>query len=157
MSNKTAPDKAGVIIFPPLLYVLFLVAGILFSYFFPHQILSFPVALSLGLFIFVIGFATLFTAANLFVKSKNPVNPSGSTQLIISSGIYKYTRNPMYVGLTIIFIGISLIFNAWVSFILLIPLLVIVQKGIIEREEKYLTRKFGNQYLSYKSKVRRWL
>jgi protein-S-isoprenylcysteine O-methyltransferase Ste14 len=63
----------------------------------------------------------------------------------------------MYLGLTTIFIGISTITNAWFSFILLFPLLMICQKGIIEREEKYLTRKFGNEYLDYQSKVRRWI
>jgi protein-S-isoprenylcysteine O-methyltransferase Ste14 len=110
----------------------------------------------MGIIITLLGITSLILAAKLFRKNKNPVNPSGSTQLIICSGIYKYTRNPMYLGLTIIFIGISTITNAWFSFILLLPLLMVCQKGIIEREEKYLTRKFGNEYLDYHSKVRRW-
>ena len=157
MSDQTTQDKAGVIIFPPLLYLLVLTTGILVSYFFPHHFIDFSIALPMGIFITVLGITTLILAASLFRKNKNPVNPSGSTQLIICSGIYKYTRNPMYLSLTIIFIGISTISNAWFSFVLLLPLLMVCQKGIIEREERYLTRKFGNEYLVYLSKVRRWI
>jgi len=70
-----------------------------------------------------------------------------------------FTNTPeiRYLSLTLIFTGISIITNAWFSFVLLFPLLLICQKGIIEREEKYLTRKFGNEYLNYKEKVRRWI
>jgi protein-S-isoprenylcysteine O-methyltransferase Ste14 len=157
MNQQNTQDKAGVLIFPPLLYLLVLVTGILISYFFPFHFINFSIALPIGIIITVLGITSLILAATLFRKNKNPVNPSGSTQLIICSGIYKYTRNPMYLGLTTIFIGISIITNAWFSFILLFPLLMICQKGIIEREESYLTRKFGNEYLDYQSKVRRWI
>jgi protein-S-isoprenylcysteine O-methyltransferase Ste14 len=157
MSHQTSQDKAGVLIFPPLLYLLVLATGIVVSYFFPHHFIDFSIALTMGIIITALGITSLILAATLFRKNKNPVNPSGSTQLIICSGIYKYTRNPMYLGLTTIFIGISTITNAWFSFILLFPLLMVCQKGIIEREEKYLTRKFGNEYLDYQSKVRRWI
>jgi len=157
MSNQTIQDKAGVLIFPPLLYLLVLATGILVSYFFPQHLINFSIAMPMGILFLITGITTLILAATLFRKNKNPVNPSGSTQLIICSGIYKYTRNPMYLSLTLIFTGISIITNAWFSFVLLFPLLLICQKGIIEREEKYLTRKFGNEYLNYKEKVRRWI
>lgn len=157
MSEQTLPDKAGVIMFPPLLYLLVLLTGILLSYCFPYQLIKSDIALPLGIVIAATGITTLLFAATLFRKKKNPVNPSGSTKLIISSGIYQYTRNPMYLSLTLIYTGISIITNSWFSFIFLFPLLIVVQKGIIEREEKYLTRKFGNDYLAYKEKVRRWI
>jgi protein-S-isoprenylcysteine O-methyltransferase Ste14 len=157
MNHQTTQDKAGVLIFPPLMYLLALATGILISYFFPHHFIDFSIALPFGIIITILGITSLILAASLFRKNKNPVNPSGSTQLIICSGIYKYTRNPMYLGLTIIFIGLSIISNAWFSFIILFPLLIVCQKGIIEREERYLTRKFGNEYLEYQSKVRRWI
>jgi len=157
MSNQTNQDKAGVLIFPPLLYLLVLSTGIIVSYFFPQHFINFSIAMPIGIIFSITGITTLILAATLFRKNKNPVNPSGSTQLIICSGIYKYTRNPMYLSLTLIFIGISIITNSWFSFVLLLPLLLICQKGIIEREEKYLTRKFGDEYLKYKAKVRRWI
>lgn len=157
MEKQENQDKAGVIIFPPLLYLINLTAGIAISYFFPYKFLSSNFATPTGIVIAIAGVALLIGAARTFVKNKNPVNPSGSTQLIISAGIYKYTRNPMYLGVTLFYTGISMLLNAWFSFVLLIPVLIVVQKGIIEREEKYLTRKFGNEYLNYKSKVRRWI
>lgn len=157
MSNQTNQDKAGVLIFPPLLYLLVLSTGIIVSYFFSQHFINFSIAMPIGIIFSITGITTLILAATLFRKNKNPVNPSGSTQLIICSGIYKYTRNPMYLSLTLIFTGISIITNSWFSFVLLIPLLLICQKGIIEREEKYLTRKFGDEYLKYKAKVRRWI
>ncbi len=157
MSNQTNQDKAGVLIFPPLLYLLVLSTGIIVSYFFPQHFINFSIAMPMGIIFTITGITTLILAATLFRKNKNPVNPSGSTQLIICSGIYKYTRNPMYLSLTLIFTGISIITNSWFSFVLLLPLLLICQKGIIEREEKYLTRKFGDEYLKYKAKVRRWI
>ncbi len=63
----------------------------------------------------------------------------------------------MYVAFTVFLLGICIATNSWFVFISIIPLLVIVQKGIIEREEKYLTKKFGEVYTNYKNKVRRWI
>ncbi len=157
MDNQTFPDKAGVIMFPPLLYALVLIAGIAVSKFFPYHFINLQLALPLGIFILAAGFVNLFRAARIFVQKKNPINPAASTKLIINMGIYKYTRNPMYLSFAIMYTGISILTNSWCSLLLLFPLLVLVQKGIIEREEQYLTRKFGAEYLAYKSKVRRWI
>ena len=157
MDNQTFPDKAGVIMFPPLLYALVLIAGITASQFFPYHFINFQLALLLGSIVFLVGLTTMLRAGRTFIKNKNPINPAGSTQLIITSGIYRYTRNPMYVAFALMYIGISILTNAWCSLLMLLPLLILVQKGIIEREEKYLTRKFGAEYLAYKSKVRRWI
>ena len=157
MAKQTNKDKAGVIIFPPLLYMITLLAGIIVSILFPYAFLSRTAALIAGGTFLAAGMFFIFRAANLFVKNKTTVHPAGSTRLIISSGIYRYSRNPMYAGFTLIFTGISLVLNAWVSFLLLLPLLLIVQKGIIKKEENYLAQKFGDEYLRYKSAVRRWL
>jgi protein-S-isoprenylcysteine O-methyltransferase Ste14 len=157
MDKLPIQDNAGVVIFPPLLYFITLIVSITISYLFPYNIFPAHFAIPIGAILSIAGFTLLLLGARTFVKNKNPVNPAASTQLIITIGIYQYTRNPMYLGLTIMYLGISMLLNAWSSLVLILPLLRIVQKGIIEREEKYLTRKFGNEYLNYKSKVRRWL
>lgn len=158
MNNQisTKPDQAGVIIFPPLLYLLFLAIGIILSIIFPTPILSNKTALIIGSILFAIGLSILIKAAGTLRKYKTTVNPSGATTTIVKEGIYQYTRNPMYVSFTLIYIAVSIMFNAWWGVLLLIPMLIIVQKGIIEREEKYLIQKFGEEYLSLKSKVNRW-
>ena len=157
MSVQTTPDKAGVIIFPPILYLITLALGISISFIFPHKFLQTIWALSIGIFLLIFGLVFLFLGARTLRKNNTTVNPNGVSTTIVKEGIFRYTRNPMYVSFTIINMGISIIFNAWAGILLLFPLIVIVQKGIIEREEKYLTRKFGIEYLDYKLKVHRWL
>ena len=157
MDNESIPDNAGVIIFPPLLYFTALLSGLLVSYFFPYQLLPNPVAVIIGTLIALFSFFILRKAVGQLNKHKTTINPGGTTTAIVSKGIYKFTRNPMYVSFTLFYIGISIIFNSWGGLLLLIPLLLIVQKGIIKREERYLSQKFGNEYQGYKATVRRWL
>lgn len=145
------------IIFPPLLYGLTLTVGLIVSRFFPYQLLLPAVALPVGVALMLTGFFMVWPAALSMNRHKTTINPAGVTTAIVREGIYRRTRNPMYVSFGLIYTGICLIFNAWIGLVLLIPLLVIVQKGIIEREERYLTRKFGTEYLTYKTRVRRWL
>lgn len=157
MANATKlSDNAGVIMFPPLLYLLALTAGLTVSHFLPNPFLPATVALPAGIALLVIGLVVVWSAAGSMNRHKTTIHPAGVTTTLVSEGIYRFTRNPMYVSFTLIYSGILLMFNAWFGFVLLIPLLVLVQKGIIEREEHYLTRKFGNEYLTYKTQVRRW-
>jgi protein-S-isoprenylcysteine O-methyltransferase Ste14 len=155
MSNQPFPDKAGVIMFPPLLYVIFMALGLTASYFFPYPILP-PTVRLLGWLFVAVGLVVVVSAVVQLNKHHTTVNPSGVTTAIVQKGIFQYSRNPMYVSFTLTYLGIMLLNNAWLGFLLLIPLLFIVQKGIIEREENYLTRKFGEEYLQYQSIVRRW-
>jgi protein-S-isoprenylcysteine O-methyltransferase Ste14 len=78
-------------------------------------------------------------------------------QMSDNPGVFRFSRNPLYLSLTLLYIGISLLFNALWALLLLLPLLVIVQIGVIQREEVYLERKFSDEYLRYKAQVRRWL
>lgn len=156
-SNKPHQDNAGVIMFPPLLYILTLALGIGGSRFYPMSLFPKAIALSAGVLLLIIFFLLLFPAARIFTRNKTTVNPGGITTTIVNDGIYRYTRNPMYLAFTLFYIGIAIMTQSWLCFILLLPLLILVQKGIIEREEAYLTRKFGSEYLRYKAQVRRWI
>ena len=78
-------------------------------------------------------------------------------QLLVDSGPFAYTRNPLYLSMTLAYAGIATWRRAPVALALLPALLVVVQRGVIEREERYLEKKFGERYLAYKSRVRRWL
>lgn len=157
MENPIQKDSAGVIIFPPFLYIISLSLGLLLSYLVPFRLLYKPWTFIVGGTLLFCSLLLFFSAVSLFKKSKTTIHPTGSTTCIVYKGVYKHTRNPMYISLTLFYLGISIMLNAWISFFLLIPLLVIVQKGIVVKEEKYLTSKFGEEYLAYKKKVRRWL
>lgn len=80
------------------------------------------------------------------------------TTAIVASGPYRYSRNPLYVALTLLYLGLgAAALNTLWALVLLPPLLVVIQRGVIEREERYLERKFGEEYRRYKRRVRRWL
>lgn len=157
MTTNESPDQAGVIAFPPLLFGSTLLVGLLLRFLFPTPVLPTTTALLAGAGLLAIGIPVLLLAFRQMIQNKTTINPSGSTTTIVGNGLYAYTRNPMYLALTLIYVGVCIMANAYWGLLLLIPLLIVVQKGIIEREEAYLTRKFGDEYLHYKARVRRWL
>ena len=153
--EKKHNDNANVIIFPPLLFLITAVLA-LSTKFFLHT-LTLPIFIQQSGYVWLaIGFSFLVTAVRQLNKHKTTVHPDGVTTVIISNGIFRYSRNPIYLSFTLLYIGFILLFNAVAGLVFLLPLLVITQKGIIEREEIYLTEKFGEDYLHYKSNVRRW-
>jgi len=87
-------------------------------------------------------------------KSSNVYKSTGA---IVSTGTYAFTRTAMYLSITLLYVGVALIVNTLWPGILLPALLMVIQYGVILREEGYLERKFGDEYLSYRAKVRHWL
>ncbi len=83
--------------------------------------------------------------------------PWRPTTALVVGGPFRFTRNPMYLGTTLLYIGIAILAQALWALVLLPFVLMIVQRGVIEREERYLEGKFGADYLRYKQRVRRWL
>jgi protein-S-isoprenylcysteine O-methyltransferase Ste14 len=85
------------------------------------------------------------------------VNPKQPTLAIVSDGPYRFTRNPLYLALVGLYLGISLaVGTAW-PLVFLIPVLLVTHYGIIKREERYLAGKFGEPYVAYMKRVRRWI
>ena len=85
------------------------------------------------------------------------MDPTLPTTSIVTSGPYQYSRNPLYLGLTLFFVGLTLTMNTWWGILALIPLVVVMHNAVIVREEQYLEEKFGEIYRQYRSKVRRYL
>ena len=79
-----------------------------------------------------------------------------STALVIS-GPYRFSRNPIYLALTIIYLGLALAYGSWWPIVLLAPVLIVMRFGVIGREERYLEAKFGDAYRAYRASVRRWI
>lgn len=157
MNTEPIPDRAGVVAFPPLLFGGTWAVGLLLRFLFPTPLLPDGIVRLIGAALLLIGLPILLLAFRQMIRHKTTIHPGGATTTIVGTGIYAYTRNPMYLALTLLYIGGCVVANAYWGLLLLIPLLRIVQKGIIEREEQYLTRKFGGEYLRYKARVRRWL
>ncbi len=142
---------------PPIVLAIFLAAGYGLQRLF--QIGSGkPAAESViaGNALMVIGFVIALLGAWAMFRARTTIHPGGSASALVTSGIYRRTRNPMYLSFLFFIIGLGLVFaNPWM--ILLAPLLVLyVQERIIKREEAYLTARFGPEYIAYRNQVRRW-
>lgn len=157
MNTEQTPDRAGVVAFPPLLFGSTFAVGLLLRFLFPTPLLPSGIAVLIGVALLLTGLPILLLAFRQMIRHKTTIHPGGTTTTIVTTGIYAYTRNPMYLALTLLYIGGCVMANAYWGLLLLIPLLRVVQKGIIEREEQYLIRKFNGEYLRYQARVRRWL
>ncbi|HCK66713.1 MAG TPA: isoprenylcysteine carboxylmethyltransferase family protein [Anaerolineae bacterium] len=149
-------DHADVKIHPPVLTFIFIFLAYLTNWLIPLQF-SMQWLRYLGFAIAIIGFLLPFFAIREFMKAKTTVNPHGSVSNIISSGIFRLSRNPIYVGFVLMLIGFPLYSGTYWGLILSPVLIICFNKLVIEHEEAYLEKKFGEQYTNYKSRVRRWL
>ena len=150
-------DRPGVPIAPPLLFVVPILASLAFEWLVPTSFAHGASRWTLGALIFVAGIALNVGG---FVTEKRagtdpiPFNP---TTRIVAHGLYRFSRNPMYLGFALCTFGLAiLVDSAWM--LLALPIgLVLVDRIVITREERYLERKFGDEYLNYKRRVPRWL
>lgn len=157
MSDAPERDNPGVIAPPPLIYAVALVAGLLMNRLRPIPFLPRPLARVLGLSAIAGGASILFSGLRAMRREGTNVDPYKPATAIVTGGPYRYTRNPLYVGLTLIYTGITALANALPAVLLLPAVLTVMRRGVIEREEAYLERKFGDEYLQYKNRTRRWL
>ena len=155
--EENLSDNPGVIAFPPALYAGTLFIGLLLSSVFPIDWLPRSIKITLGAVI-IIGTALIAVSAfRAMRRAQTAVNPSLPTTAIVSDGAFGFSRNPIYLSLTLLYVGIALLFNTLWALLLLLPLIVVVQNGVIKLEERYLEQKFGDEYLRYKASVRRWV
>ena len=154
---RRAPDSPGVVVFPPVLVVstLLLALGIQLLY---------PMHLATGVWIRIVG-AILVVASGALSRwasgkmqqAGTNVLPSKPTSSIVTDGPFRFSRNPLYVAASLLYLGLALIFNSVWPLVLFVPMLVVLDWGVVRREERYLESKFGDVYLAYKAHVRRWL
>jgi len=111
----------------------------------------------LGLVLFIAPFFFAFWAARTFRRRGTPVNPLGKVTGIVDEGPFAITRNPMYLSLMVMYVGGALLFDLPFAWVLLIPVFLALDLGVIRREERYLATAFGEPYLRYKERVRRWI
>ena len=143
---------------PPPLIVLVLIVSIYFSSK-KIDLINIPLQLEISIFILSAGILIFVNPVLQFIKSKTTVNPIQFEEVnkLVTSGIFKYSRNPMYLGMLMIVLSASIFYLNIYS--ILTPLLFIlwINKFQIKREEEFLIEKFGDEYLSYKKKTRRWI
>jgi len=156
MDTRT-DDTAGVIAPPPLIYAGGLALGLLLHAARPVAFVSRPIARVLGPALILAAAVGGWSALSALRRAGTHVDPREPTTVIVAEGPYRVSRNPIYVSLTLLYSGIAVLRNALWAALLLPVVLVVMRRGVIDREERYLERRFGDEYLRYKSRVRRWL
>ncbi|MCW3836087.1 methyltransferase family protein [Sphingomonas canadensis] len=151
-------DSAGVRFPPPLMFLGALGAGMLLDALIGRWGLPFGNYLehSAGWVLLVGGAAVLLSAAGLFRRAGTRLEPWKTSSALITDGVYRWTRNPMYLGMAAAYLGIALILDSLTVALLLVPLVLAVEREVIAREEGYMEAKFGDAYRAYKASVRRW-
>ncbi len=86
-----------------------------------------------------------------------PLNPTEPVKALVVEGPFSFSRNPVYLSMALLYAGIASMVNALWAMLLLPVALIVINRGVIDREEEYLERRFGEEYVSYKKKVRRWI
>jgi protein-S-isoprenylcysteine O-methyltransferase Ste14 len=155
---KPDDDSASVTFPPPLVYLGFWLLGLLVD-----RLAGFALPLEISTRIAAVAIlvtlgAMIGLAANQrFIRAKVDVRPWKATSGVIRSGIYRFTRNPMYLGMALGYLGLALGTASPSALVFFVPLVAVIQTQVIAREERYLAAKFGGEYLDYKAAVRRWI
>lgn len=151
------PDHPAISAPPPFIFLFSIVVGWLLNWVIPLPLLYPLWGWIVGLMFMAVGLLLGFSALFAMRRSGTPVDPYETPTALVVDGPYRFTRNPIYLGFTFITLGLVCLINSlWL--VLLLPLtLIVVDRGVIAREEIYLERKFGEAYTSYKARVRRWI
>ncbi len=155
MTEQT--DHASVKIHPPILLLIHVLAVFLLNWLIPLPF-AFSKALEWSGYILVfagLGFA--FSAVNRFSKMHTTLDPHGSVSTLVMSGPYRFSRNPIYLGFVCTLVGLPLALGTYWGVVLSPVFMVLLFQLVIKHEEAYLEKKFGDEYTSYKSRVRRWV
>jgi protein-S-isoprenylcysteine O-methyltransferase Ste14 len=151
------PDNPGVIAFPPLIWLVNAVISVLVHLFIRLPIMRYSMCLVCGI-VFIILAPTLALSALITMKATGTnVDPGKPALVIVRGGPFRFTRNPMYLALCLLQIALGFFLNDWITLMFVVPLALIFHYGVVLREERYLTAKFGEPYLQYKRQVPRWI
>ena len=143
--------------FYPPHYLLVLSLCMLLTWYFGESSPQNLLLIIFGLGLIGFGFLLAFNSIAKFIRAKTGVVPFSESTTLITEGFYKYSRNPMYVGMNFFLLGLLIILNNPINFIFLIIFFLIVRNLFVIKEEVQMEETVGEDYLGYKGKVRRWL
>ena len=155
-----AAQASSKFVWPPVIYGTAIIVSLLLAWRMPLIFVPDAALFALrliGIAVVILGMLMIFGAARLFRGAGTPVAPTEPTSALVTDGIYRWTRNPMYLALSSMLLGIALATGSLWFFIGLAVAIFAVTKLAIEKEEIYLADKFGASYLDYKAHVRRWI
>ncbi len=156
--DQSPPDHATVVVRPPVLWVLLVAVGYGLDFLLPLPLLpaGFPAAW-VGGGVLLAGFVLAGLAIAQFRRAGTEVQTHTSTAVIVDTGVFAFSRNPIYVGAHIGIVGVAIALDSLWILATLVAFYFVIRYGVVAREDAYLERKFGTAYLGYKARVRRWL
>ncbi len=153
----SAGDVPGIVAPPPLIYLAFLAIGFGLDALLPSPSLPAALRTALAWALLAIGLVLLAWFVATFRRGGTPVDPYKPTTAVITGGPYRLSRNPGYLGMALVYAGIALLTDAPWALATLVAAVLVIDRGVIAREERYLERRFGDEYLQYKARTRRWV
>jgi protein-S-isoprenylcysteine O-methyltransferase Ste14 len=150
-------DHADVKIHPPILVVIHIVVAYVLGQLIPLPFAVSPLVENIGFAFVVMGFLLGVGALLEFRRAHTTLDPHGNVSEIVTGGIYRFSRNPIYLGFALMILGIPLNSGIYWGVVLVPVFILFCTQLVIRHEEAYLEKKFGDFYTSYKSRVRRWL
>lgn len=157
MSRTEEADRPRVLAPPPLIAGAFFAAGYGLDRLLPSGMLTAPFWNWIGAAAVVAGLLLALWAVALFRRARTAVEPWKPASALVAGGPYRVSRNPIYVAIALVYAGTALWLGAPWTLALLIPMMAVFHHGVVLREEAYLRRRFGADYLAYCARVRRWL
>lgn len=143
---------------PPLLFAGALAAGAALEWIAPFRpAASWAWRVAFGLPWIVVGAVLLLAALRSLRAAGTTMSPFGGSTAVVTKGPYAFTRNPIYLGMVAVYVGIAFVFGLVWGLLLLPAVFLLVDAAIVRREEAYLAERFGGAYLDYRRRVRRWL
>jgi len=142
---------------PPLIFIAGLIVGFALDFFWPVPLVPMEIRIYAGGFIILISFVPAIWMMRLFIKARTNLDVRKPTHKIVTSGPFRWTRNPAYLSLSLLVLGIAIVADSIWVLLLLVVVMIVTHYKVILREEAYLEQKFGVEYLEYKASVRRWI
>ena len=156
---QDAPDTPGVIVFPPVILLATVAAGVILDGFLPLGFLSsLPGVprLLIGALLLGLGASMPFRVRRAFVAAGTNIRPDLPTTTLLTTGLFAHTRNPVYLGGSLALLGLALLLSSDWIVLLMVPALLLLHYGVVLREERYLEAKFGAAYRAYQASVTRY-
>ncbi len=150
-------DHAQVVMNPFAIYIAPALCALALQRLLPLPFIGQPSASIIGVMIMIVSFVFGLPAVLNMLAAKTTPNPHRPTTVLVFSGPYRFSRNPMYIGLTLLYAGLMTYLRLPWGLIFLPLVIWLITLWVIVPEEKYLEQKFGSEYLNYKSTVRRWI
>ncbi len=159
MQKRKEKDHPGtsILVHPPIVALLCIGIAYLLGRLIPLPFAAPAILRYIGVVLTIVGFLLGIGAFIEFQKAQTTLDPHGSTSQLVTSGIYRFSRNPIYLGFLLIVIGLPLYFGLFWGIVMAPVFIFLMNHLVIQHEEMYLERKFKETYTDYRARVRRWL